>query len=144
MNLGVGVCKNKDCDIPEADCALEVGKHTKGSYDLDNDERELIEKGWRVKTHEEGPWDVYELSATLRGPGTMHIRLSSQGEVNIYLDDALAFRGKDDENNDLNGEGLWIQYNPNVELTIKGKFLSIYEFEVTCPGKFFFSTTKGP
>ena len=121
--------------MPESDLALHVGEHH--GHDLDNDPNELRAKGWQVGENDQFPYDVVELNATLEGPGTIFMRGSAQKGVDIFLDDALVLHHvpKDDEEFRPDSDGIWIQYNPDVVLSIKGRHLEIYEFLVFCPGK---------
>ena len=128
-----------DCELPESDLALHVGEYH--GYDLDNDPPELRAKGWHVGENEEFPRDIVVLSAILKGPGTIFMRLSydihDPEGVYVFLDDALVLHHlpKDDKKEDLDADGIWIQYNPDVVLKIKGRWLELYQFKVYCPGK---------
>ena len=118
-----------------------MGEHH--GHDLDNDPNELREKGWQVGENDQFPYDIVELNATLEGPGTIFMRLSydihDPEGVYVFLDDALVlhYRPKEDEEFRPDSDGIWIQYNPDVVLRIKGRYLEIYEFQVFCPGKLF-------
>ena len=121
--------------MPESDLALHVGEHH--GNDLDNDPPELRAKGWHVGENDEFPYDVVELSAILKGPGTIFMKLSAPKGVNISLDDAqvLHLPPKDDKLHDLDSDGIYIRYNPDVVLRITGRHLELYKFLVYCPGR---------
>ena len=121
--------------MPDSDLALHVGEHH--GHDLDNDPPELRAKGWHVEINDEFPNDVVELSAILKGPGTIFMKLSAPKGVNISLDDAQVLNHvpKDDKKEDLDADGIYIRYNPDVVLSIKGRHLELYKFLVYCPGR---------
>ena len=121
--------------MPESDLALHVGEHH--GHDWDNDPDELKEKGWYVGKNNTFPHDVVELKANLKGPGTIFMKLSAPKGVNIFLDDAqvLHHQPKDDKKEDLDWDGIYIRYNPDVVLRITGRYLTLYKFRVTCPGR---------
>ena len=129
------VLGNLDCELPEEDLALHVGEHH--GHDLDNDPPELRKKGWHVRENDKFPYDVVELVAELKGPGTIFMTLSAPKGVNISLEFAQVLRHlpKDDEKEDLDSDGIYIPYNQNVLLSITGRYLELYKFLVYCPGK---------
>ena len=138
--LYVNAVQSRRCPT-EADERLKVGCHGYHGTDLDNDEWELIEKGWSVGKHSE-KYYVNELNATLTGSGAMHIKLDAAEHAEIYLNEKEVTHGEKTELHGpntldtLDGDGIWLKYGPGDELRMTGEYLHIHKFNVTCLGKY--------